>query len=178
MVRFDASSAECLVFTCKEGLLSAVAHDLKLRVNKFVITVDEQTRAIEARFDAASLRVVCTMRGGTEWAAGLSAANKREIETNIARDVLAVHSFPEIVFVSTAVQEKTRVYVIKGTLDLHGTQRAITVQARKEGQRYVAEAQLHQPDFGIRPYTALLGTLKVQPDVTVRVSVPALAPAH
>jgi hypothetical protein len=36
----------------------------------------------------------------------------------------------------------------------------------------VAEIKLHQPDFGIKPFTAALGALKVKPDVVVRVSVP------
>jgi hypothetical protein len=36
----------------------------------------------------------------------------------------------------------------------------------------VAEVKIHQPDFGIKPYTAALGALKVKPDVLVRVSVP------
>jgi len=35
VIRVDASSAECLVLTEEEGLLSAVAHDLKMRVTQF-----------------------------------------------------------------------------------------------------------------------------------------------
>ena len=177
MVHFDASSAECLVFTYKEGLLSALAHDLKIRVTKFRIDVDERTRAIEARFDAASLRVVCAMSEGVESRGTLSVENKREIEGNIVRDVLAARTYPEVRFVSTAVQQKGERYAIKGTLTLHGTARPLTVTARRDGDRYVAEARIQQPDFGIRPYSAMLGTLKVKPDVSVRVSVPASAAA-
>ena len=36
----------------------------------------------------------------------------------------------------------------------------------------VTVVRLHQPDFGIKPYSALLGTLKIKPEVTVRCSVP------
>jgi hypothetical protein len=32
---------------------------------------------------------------------------------------------------------------------------------------------LHQPDFGIRPYRAMLGALKVKAGVVVRASIPA-----
>jgi len=32
--------------------------------------------------------------------------------------------------------------------------------------------RLHQPDFGIRPYSAMLGTLRVDADVVVRVVIP------
>ncbi len=38
---------------------------------------------------------------------------------------------------------------------------------------WTAEVRLQQPDFGIRPYRAMLGTLRVQPDVLIRMSVPA-----
>jgi len=50
--RFDETSAECLVLTYKEGLLSAMGHDLVLRVDRFLILVDDQTLAIQAGFDA------------------------------------------------------------------------------------------------------------------------------
>jgi hypothetical protein len=37
----------------------------------------------------------------------------------------------------------------------------------------VARVRLHQPDLGIKPYSAMLGTLKIQPGVAVEISVPA-----
>ena len=36
-------------------------------------------------------------------------------------------------------------------------------------------ASVHQPDFGIRPYSAMLGTLRGQADVSVRVVLPGAA---
>lgn len=175
MVELTQDSVECLVFTYKEGLLSAIAHDLKIRVTKFVIDVDEPSRAIDARFDAHSLRVVCAMSDGAESPGTLSRENKREIEGNIVRDVLEARTYPEIHFVSSSVREKGGAYVVKGTLSLHGEERQISVRVHQEADRYVAEARVHQPDFGIRPYTALLGTLKVKADVMVRLSVPVRA---
>ena len=175
MVRSDASSAECLVFTFKEGLLSAVAHDLKIRVGKFVIEVDEATRAIDARFDACSLRVACAMNRGSDAPDALTAANKREIEDNIVRDVLDARRFPEIRFVSSAVTVQKAAYAVKGTLTIKEQPRRITVKVRRDDNRYVGESIVHQPDFGIEPYSALFGALKVKPDVTVRVTVPAVA---
>ena len=175
MVRLDAAAAECLVFTYKEGLLSAVAHDLKIRVTKFAIDVDETTRAITAHFDPSSLRVVCAMVVGKEAPSTLTTTNKREIEGNIVRDVLDARAYPEIRFASPAVEEKGDAYVVKGKLALHGHERQVRVQVRRDGEHYVAEARIRQPDFGIRPYTALLGTLRVQPEVVIRIVVPATA---
>jgi hypothetical protein len=34
----------------------------------------------------------------------------------------------------------------------------------------VAEFRIDQRDFGIKPYSAMLGTLKIKPEVVVRVS--------
>jgi YceI-like protein len=178
MVHLDASSAECWVLTQKEGLLSALAHDLKIRVTKFVIDVDEATRAIRAHFDAASLRVVCAMDDGHEAPGTLTAANKREIESNIMRDVLHAGEYPDIRFNSTAVEEKSGSYVVKGKLALHGHERQVRARVQQDGTHYIAEVRLHQPDFGIRPYTALLGALKVHPDVLVRIVVPTLLPSR
>ena len=173
MRHFDAASAECLVFTYKEGLLSAIAHDLKIRVTRFSIEADEDRRAIDARFDARSLRVVCAMQNSRESPETLSGAQKREIEAAIAQDVLDARAYPEIRFSSTSVEEKEDQYLVKGTLALHGHTRALPVRVRRRGGFYAAEARVHQPDFGIRPYRALLGTLKVQADVTVQVRLSA-----
>ena len=175
MQRFDAGSAECLVFTYKEGLLSVVAHDLKIRATRFRIEVDEVTRSVDARFDAGSLRVVCAMSDETEAPGALSAANKREIEANIIRDVLEVRAYPDIQFVSTKVARRANGYRMTGTLTLHGMARAVSIPVEERQTAYVATARIHQPDFGIRPYTALLGALKVKPDVTVRVTLPRAA---
>lgn len=165
------------MFTYKEGLLSAVAHDLKIRVTKFGIEVDAATRAITARFDATSLRVVCAMEDGQEARGSLSAANKREIEAEIVRDVLHAGEYPDICFGSTVVEEKGDAYLVKGKLALHGHERQVRARVEQDGTHYVADVRLHQPDFGIRPYTALFGTLKVQADVLVRIVVPTQVPS-
>jgi len=172
---FDQSSAQCLVFTHKEGLLSAVAHDLKIRVTKFVIDVDEAARTVDARFDAGSLRVVCAMQGDAESPGTLTRDNTREIERNIVRDVLESRTYPEIRFVSSAVQDSADSYVVKGRLSLHGRERAMSVTVDRRGGEYVAEGSVHQPHFGITPYSALLGTLRVGAVVKVRVVIPAPA---
>ncbi|MFI5398063.1 MAG: YceI family protein [Candidatus Binatia bacterium] len=173
MRHFDASSAECFVFTSKEGLLATVAHDLKIRVTKFHIDIDEDRHAIQARFDAASLRTVCATRDGVDAPGTLSASDKREIDQNISRDVLDAGAYPEITFTSSSVQQNGGRYLVKGALALHGRKRQVTVHVSKARTWFVGEARIHQPDFGIRPYSALLGTLKVKADVTVRISVPA-----
>lgn len=175
MSRFDATSAECLVLTFKEGLLSAVAHDLQIRVTRFVIEIDDDSRAITARFEASSLKVLGAVHDGVLREGTLSDGDKRKIEQSIAEDVLAVRSHPEIRFTSSEVTPHGEGFRVRGELALHGRARAIVFAVQKRGDRLVAEVPIHQPDFGIKPFSAMLGTLKIKPEVTVRCSVPASA---
>lgn len=172
MNRFDQDSGDCFVFTYKEGLLSLVAHDLKIRVTRFSLEVDETARTVEGTFAADSLRVVCAMDGDDESPGSLSADQKREIEGNIVRDVLAAAKYPEVCYRSTAVAVVDGGFAVEGELSLHGQRRPLAVALRPSPDGYVASARVHQPDFGIRPYSALFGTLKVQADVVVRVHLP------
>ncbi|MCC6764576.1 MAG: YceI family protein [Deltaproteobacteria bacterium] len=175
-MRVDATTAECRVLTYKEGLLSAVAHDLEIRVTAFTITIDETAWRVEARFDATSLRVVGAVRDGVVDPRELSASDQRTIEGTIVRDVLDASRYPEIRFVSEAATGRGDVLAVRGRLDLHGHTRDVTVMAHRESPSWVAEARLHQPDFGIRPYSAMLGTLRVRADVVVRVTIPLPIP--
>jgi polyisoprenoid-binding protein YceI len=161
----------CTVFTFKEGLLSAVAHDLKLEVATHEVTIDGDSKVV-ATFDARSIRVVCARSGGADDASALSAGDRRKIEATIAEDVLVVRRFPEIRFVSSSVTRAGDGFLVKGDLTLHGTTRSISFTTRTELGVRVAEVTLHQPDFGIAPYRALLGALRLRPDVRVRVEVP------
>lgn len=166
---FDASTAECLVFTCKAGLLAGVAHDLKLRVERFEIAVDEG--GIRARFDATSLRVACAQAGGRDDPRALSDRDRREIEATIVRDVLDVRAHPAIEFRSKPVAPSADPE-IEGTLRIRGRERPLVVKPRRDGDRAVIETTLDQTAFGIRPYTAMLGALRIRPEVRVRITTP------
>lgn len=172
MLTYDERSAECLVFTEKEGLLSRVAHDLSIRVGRFSITIDPDRGSVDARFDARSLRVVSAMKDGAADEGALSEADKKKIEESILADVLHAGRHPEVRFVSTKTSPVGQGYRIEGTLTLMGRAKPIAVTTSKRGDRQIAEVTLHQPDFGIRPYSAMFGTLKVKPDVRVRLAVP------
>lgn len=164
MTHLDSSSADVLVFTFKEGLLSAVAHDLKLRVTSFRLEVASD--AVTAEFDPTSLRVVTAMKGGQEAPGALPAFARGEIEKNILTDVLEPARFPSVRFESTSITDAR----VTGRLSLHGQTREVTGARKDADGRRVLEVRLDQRDFGITPYSAMLGTLKVKPEVLVRVS--------
>ncbi len=174
--KFDATKAECFVFVFKEGLLSAVAHDLKLAVEDFKIEIDPKARTVNGWFDPSSIHVVAAMRDGRDAPRELSDTNKKEIERNIARDVLLPQKYPDIRFASKQVSDVDSGFVVKGILTLCGKKKEIPISVRYERKHYVAEATVCQLDFGIRPYSALMGTLKVKADVLVRIRVPGEKP--
>ncbi len=161
----------CYVFTFKEGILSAVAHDLKIRVTKFDIQIEGES-SVRATLDARSLRVECARRGDSDDVRALSEDDKRSIEETVAREILKAREYPEIRFASTSVEREGGGYRVRGELTLCGVTRSIAFVSRPLGDGQVAEATIHQPDFGIRPYRAMLGTLRLSPDVRVRVEVP------
>lgn len=174
MAQFDASTAQCLIYSFKDGLLSKIAHDLKHRATRFSIQVDEQRRAVQASIDARSLQVECVMKEGLETANGITDADKRKIEAQIVEDVLEANAHPTIDFRSTSIREVEEGFRIEGLVRMHGTEKPIVSLARRENGHYSADLTLHQPDFGIKPFSAMLGTLKIKPDVVVRLIVPAL----
>lgn len=170
MARFDASNAEVLVFSYKDGLLAKMAHDLKIRVESFSIEVDDATRAVEARFDPKSLRVVCARKDGRDDPGTLGSGDIQKIHANIEKDVLEVKKYPEITFRSRDVVETDRGYRLSGDLTLHGKTRPIVAEVLRDGESYRTEVRLQQTDFGIKPFTAALGALKVKSEVLVTVA--------
>ena len=173
MPTFDESNAQCLVYSYKDGLLSKIAHDLKHRVTRFSVRVDPQTGAVEAEIDATSLRVECVVKDGSELANGLSAEEKRKIEGQIMSDVLHADAHPIIRFRSRRVSESEDGMRIEGSPMHNDCVRPVRAFARRLDDSYQADVTIHQPDFNIKPFSAMMGTLKIKPEVVVRVIVPA-----
>lgn len=167
-IQHDQRTAHCRLFTFKEGLLSAVAHDLEIEVGRFEMTFEGGN--LSATFDARSLTVLHAMADGHARPDALSARDKEKIAANIQGDVLDTKHHPEIRFV--AVVPEGIPTSITGSLEIKGRKHSVTVLVHPEGERLVGEVTLHQPDFGITPYSAMLGTLRIKPDVRVRIDLP------
>ncbi|MCA9513732.1 MAG: YceI family protein [Myxococcales bacterium] len=170
----DERSGECQVFTFKEGLLSAVAHDLKIAVERWSLTADAEAGTVSARFDLRSLNPVTAMKDGSEARGALGTRDLAKIKDTIQDTVLEVRKRgAEARFTSTRVAAAGEGYVVEGDLELAGRKRGVKADVKRVGGELVTEVRLHQPDFGIKPYSAMLGALKIKPDVVVRLAVPA-----
>lgn len=175
MPRIEGPDVRVRVFTFKEGLLSAVAHDLEIEVTRVSLEWPDDASHVRAEIDARSLRVLHAVVEGRPAPNALSDRDKRKIEQSIVDDVLQASRYPSIRFEAALAwpDPQPSVPSIEGKLDLHGRSRSVAVAVTERGDAFVAMATLHQPDFGIAPYSAMLGTLKIKPDVRVEVRVPA-----
>ena len=157
------------MLTYRQGILSSVGHDLRLRVTGFTIDISDDQQMIEAVFDANSVRVDSAMRDGKPLAGTLSERDRKQIEGNVVRDVLEAERFPEIRFASGSIARREDRALIAGTLTLHGYSRLLTMEATLRNGVWTTDARIYQPDYAIRPFSAMLGTLKIQPDLRVQV---------
>ena len=170
MTTYRAENAECLIFTYKEGLLSKVAHDLKLRVNEF--QVHWKAEEVIAEFDPRSIEVVNAMKNGQENPSALTASDKAKVLENMHRDVLKTKKFPTIRFSAGSLNTTDTRVEVDGYLELVGKKRPVRAIALQQGAHWDVQVPLHQPDFGIKPFKALMGAIKIKPDVMIRIRLP------
>lgn len=162
------------VFTYKDGLLARLAHDLRLELRRF--EVRREGTAITGTFWPGSLAVEGPVRDGVVDAAAFSAGDRAKIAENIA-EVLMVGRHP-VAELEAEVDAERR---IRGRLTLAGRTQPISTVARVDGgtsgsqnsdRRLFAEVTLTPSLWGIAPYRALAGAIKLQDRVVVRVSLP------
>lgn len=158
---------ELWVYTFKQGLLSRIAHDLKVKATAVQWAYEPSTQQWTLKVPSDGLRVECAMQAGVEAASVLSASDKAQIEKNIRQEVLESNRFPVIEF--TGREEPGG--IVSGVLRLHGVQKECRIPFRTQNGLAIAEWELDQRDFGIKPYTAMMGALKVAPAVKVVVQV-------
>lgn len=167
----STTPAIVIVRTFKAGALAAMGHDLELQATSTSFVVDPELRA---EVDAASLRVLHAVRAGAPDPRALSTKDRSTIEQN-ARDVLEASRYPTVSFVArTVTAHGTDAVDIEGELELHGVRRPISFRAARDGAGgpWTADIELDQRNFGIKPYSAFLGALRLQPRLVVHVEVP------
>jgi hypothetical protein len=173
----EVSRGTCAVFTFREGAFSALGHDLKLQVADFNIEVGEigEGLAIRASARTDSVRVVGVLRNGrtNDVDERLPLPRDRQtIERKVAQDILESERYRQATFRSTRVEPAGDGYRVVGLLDLHGVVKEVTFTAERKADRAVVHLILNQPDFRIKPFRAMMGALRVKPEVLLEVSVP------
>jgi polyisoprenoid-binding protein YceI len=154
------------VRTGKGGAASKAGHNLVIDVERWGATAqfadDPAQSILELTADSTSF----TVREGTGGMKSLGEDDKHGIEQTINEEVLKGTA---IAFRSTAVRPDGdgRLHVT-GDLELSGGVNLIAfdVTVGDEG-RLTGSAKLKQTEWGMKPYSALFGTLKVADEVEV-----------
>lgn len=166
----DVTEGEIHLFTYKEGMLSPMAHDLRLSVGRFRVRLDDAQ--FEATFVPESITVDGVMRGDRLHVDVLSDKDKAKIRTVMQAEVLRTSQYARVVF-RGALEEKGVLMAAKGELELAGRKRPLEITVRRTAEGVKGEVELKPSTWGIRPYKALGGALKLQDRVVVRFALPA-----
>ena len=160
------------ILTFKQGFLSAIAHDLRLSCPRHEVKVDGRT--VAARFWPDSLIVKGAVRGSVIDPDALSADQKAEILSNIREKILCTRQHPEISF-SGAAEDVLGGYHVTGKLELVGRQVELSFFVRSSEGRLLGDVELEPTRWGIQPFRALLGAIRLQDRVVVRFDLEAPA---
>lgn len=161
-------NASVRVFTFKDGLLARLAHDLQIRATDWEIEIDGD--AVRARFGLAGLRVDGAVERGHVADGVLSSSDRSKVERTMTDDVLEVRRFPAATFTGALDRAAKRV---TGELGLHGHTIGLPpMPVREEGDVIAVEVAFTPSRWGIAPYRALAGALKLQDRVVVKISLP------
>lgn len=163
------------IYTFKEGLLSTVAHDLRLTLERWTIEVDDDG-AVKGRFHPATLRVDGPMRSGRLEVNGLSDKDRREIQGTVGEKLLHTARFPDVQLEGRVSGEGPR-RAFEGTLTLVGRTAPLRAAVEVNGARVTVEVELQPTRWGIAPYKALLGAIRLQDRVRVTLEAVLEAPS-
>ncbi len=157
--------------TGREGMAKKVGHDLVIEAQRWTAKVnvdaDDLTRSTATvTVDTRSLEVV----SGEGGAKPLSDKDRKDIKENIDKKVLKTDKFPEITFSSSRVESKGADKVTAhGDVTIMGTARPATMDITVSGNKASGTMTLKQSDWGIKPFSALMGALKLADVLQVKV---------
>lgn len=171
-MKWDGTGVSMEVFTYKEGLLSKIAHDLRIVVPNPKVHFDGES--LTARINLQELQVASAQKDGRD-SPSLSDGDKKKILKSLHNDSLKTRRHPEAVYEAKAHFPDDTHAELKGKLTLHGTTRDLPISLAQKDGRWFGEVVIQQPDFGIKPFTAMLGALKIKPEVRITFSAPVTA---
>ena len=168
---FGPHNGRILVKTYREGLAKAIGHDLVIEVGRWSADVtvgeDPEDTTITATAQVDSLDPIEGV-GGVK---PLSDDDKSEIKKNVRK----ILTSPDISFQSSSVKVAGNSATVSGGLTVNGRAEVVDVQLTESGGKIQGSFSVLQTRWGIKPYTAMLGALKVadRVDVEFEVNAPA-----
>ncbi len=176
--RLGTESGRIVLRTFRDGLASTAGHDLVIELPRWsgelVVDDDKSPESLEVRINIDALVV----REGSGGLKPLTDRDRREIATT-ARRQLSTDQHPEAVYTATAFEMSGDNGVIEGNLTIRGVTRPLRLQvSQPEPGTYRGTGTLVQSAYGIKPYTAFFGALKVRDAVDIEVNAVIPGPAE
>ena len=151
----------CLSTRERGGAAAKAGHDLELHVTSWEATLDLEAGTAELSADGSSLRV----QKGTGGMMELGDEDKENIHKTIDDEVLEKRN---ITFRSTSVEGDHAHYRVDGELTLGGKTQPLSFDLVVDNGAVSARATVTQTRWGMKPFSALFGTLKVLDEVEVQ----------
>jgi len=178
--RFGGDAGWLRIHTERTGLGRRAGHDLLIEATSWSGTAtigpdgDVPAGGVTATVEVGSLQV----REGTGGVKPLTEKDKGEIAGHLrSGKLLDEDRHPTIEFVSTGLSGTADGFELTGELTIAGHTETVTVQgAVGTDDRVRGTATVRQTRWGIKPYSAFLGALKLADDVAVSFDT-ALVPA-
>src|SRR5690349_25148427 len=159
-MKLGPDNARLIVRTGRGGAAAKAGHNLVLEVTRWSATLEDD--AAELTADARSLRV----RSGSGGISPLGDGEKAGIVQPIDEEVLKGSA---IAFRSSSVTRNGDSVDISGELELARQRRPVTFTLLQRDGGVAGSARIKQTDWGMKPYSALFGTLKVADEVEVAI---------
>ena len=167
--RLDASDGELLIRTGVKGRAARMGHRLTIVMTRWQATVSwagADPVAAELAVETDSFEVL-RGEGGVK---GLSGPERTLVRSNALKSLDAAR-FPEIRFTTETIDHTDDGYRLTGKLHIRGKSREHVIDLRTEdlgdSWRMSAESSVRQSDYGVKPYSLLMGSVQVADDVTV-----------
>ena len=165
--RLGPESGRLLVHTTRTGLGARAGHDLTIEVTRWhgharVDTAVPANSSVTIQVDVESFQV----RQGTGGVKPLTDADRAEISKTL-KQALHTAQHPTITFRSRPVDGAAGAFTLDGELTIMGVTQPVMVQGRMTDGRVVGGATVVQSRWGIRPYSAFFGALRVRDEVKV-----------
>ena len=164
----NATPCTILVETGVDGLLAHLGHRLCLRVHDY--RVELRRGHVSALMRSDSLRVEGVLREGQCATGVLSRRDVEKIEALLRSDILTSARWSDIRYEALVTShDDPGSLTCAGDLTLRGVTRPMALCGRLSAERATLSGSLAQSAWGITPYSALAGQLRVADTITVRI---------
>ncbi len=165
----DESNGELIIRTGVAGRAARMGHRLTIAMTRWHATVSwdgSEPVTAELVVETESLEVL-RGEGGVK---ALSGAEKTLVRSNALKS-LDASRFPEIRFAAQQIEKNDDGYRLTGNLQIRGNSRDCVIDLRTEdlgdSWRMSTDSTVRQSDYGIKPYSLLMGSLQVADEVSV-----------